>query len=587
MSSWNPPQNYSTRPVAVLGAGVLGRRIACIWASAGYTVHVRDPSADQRAAATDYVATNVVSYAQKTRKTPGKVTTFEHLPEAVAKAWLVIEAVPEILSLKTTTFADLEKLAPEDCILASNSSSYKSSEMLGGVVSETTKSRILNMHYYMPPESMMVELMTDGYTDVSIFPFLVEKCREAGTSPYVARRESTGFIFNRLWAAIKREVMNILAEGVSAPEEIDAMWMENFVEGRIPPCRTMDKVGLDTVAFIERHYIQERGLPSEKTVDFLKAEYLDHGKLGNKSPKGGLYPSSETSNGHSEDKIIVLDLGLSAASPGLESGEILEMTTSGKITRSLVSKQALPDGLAVDKASGRMFWTCMGVPGKNDGAVYSANLDGSSIETLVAPGVINTPKQLALDAVAKKVYFADREGARIYRCSFDGSNLEVLIDNSTDDVLNWCVGIAVAPTLGLFFWTQKGPSKGGKGRIFGAPIAGNGKRQEIKCVLSDLPEPIDLEVDENSRMLYWTDRGEIPYGNSLNKIQLGDSGLLLDTQSTLCRHFKEAIGLKLDVPNGHVYVTDLGGNIYRCSLDGNKERVYSDDYRAFTGIAIV
>ncbi|KAH0533454.1 hypothetical protein TsFJ059_002022 [Trichoderma semiorbis] len=177
---------------------------------------------------------------------------------AVQTAWLVIEAVPEKLQIKIDTFSELETHASKDAILASNSSSYKSSEMLGKV-KDTTKSRVLNTHYYMPPENMVVELMTDG------------------------------FIFNRLWAAIKRETLSILAEGVSTPEEIDALFIE-LTRSWGGPCRFMDAVGLDTVALIEDHYIKERQLSPTYTVDFLRREYLDKGRLGAKSPHGGLYP---------------------------------------------------------------------------------------------------------------------------------------------------------------------------------------------------------------------------------------------------------------------------------------------------------
>jgi 3-hydroxyacyl-CoA dehydrogenase len=161
------------------------------------------------------------------------------MEDAIADSWLVIEAVPEKLQLKIDTFAQLDALAPSDCILASNSSSYKSSEMLEKV-SVNTKARILNMHYYMPPQCMIVELMTDGHTTPEIFPFMVDRSKEVGTLPYVARKESTGFIFNRLWAAVKREALTILAEGVSVPEEIDSMWTEMFVKGGSTPCKTMD-----------------------------------------------------------------------------------------------------------------------------------------------------------------------------------------------------------------------------------------------------------------------------------------------------------------------------------------------------------
>lgn len=302
--------------------------LGCVWSSAGYDIRICDPSSEQRAAAIAYIKENAPIYAEGTpRNQPGEtVEAFESVQEAVRNAWLVIEAVPEKLELKIDTFAQLAATAPGDCILASNSSSYKSSEMLGNLPpqDETVKARILNTHYYMPPGNMIVELMTDGYTAEGIFPYLVDRSREAALFPYVARKESTGFIFNRLWAAVKREVLTILAEGVSEPGEIDSMWRRMFVEGGVVPCEMMDSkcllmplppflmwyffeisiifratnkwvdVGLDTVAFIEEHYIKERGLSGEKTVEFLRENYLDHKKLGSKCANGGLYPSGNS-----------------------------------------------------------------------------------------------------------------------------------------------------------------------------------------------------------------------------------------------------------------------------------------------------
>jgi 3-hydroxyacyl-CoA dehydrogenase len=107
-------------------------------------------------------------------------------------------------------------------------------------ISDKTKSRVLNTHYFMPPGNMMVELMTDGYTHPEIFPFLAERHKEAGLFPFVARKESTGFIFNRVWAAIKREFLTILAEDVSTPEELDQMWTL-FWGSKQAPCQLMDR----------------------------------------------------------------------------------------------------------------------------------------------------------------------------------------------------------------------------------------------------------------------------------------------------------------------------------------------------------
>ncbi|KAF9692855.1 hypothetical protein EKO04_008969 [Ascochyta lentis] len=620
--AWQPPKDYEKRPVAILGAGVLGRRIACSWAAGGYEVQVRDPSTEQRAQCLQYVDENIATYKNMTAAAKaGHVQVYEDLEHAVANAWLVIEAVPEKLELKISTFATLEKVAPEDCILATNSSSYKSSEMITRI-SEATKRRVLNTHYYMPPENMVVELMTDGFTEPAIFPFLSDRFRESGAKPYVARKESTGFIFNRLWAAVKRETLTILSEGVSDAEEIDSLWTEMFIKGGAKPCRTMDQVGLDTVAFIEGHYIAERGLASTHTTDYLKAEYLDHGKLGSKCDKGGLYPPKDknastngtSANGTVNEKsssdptLIVLDVGLSAAEPGKSSGEVLQLSTDGSAPKSLISSQALPDGIAIDHDSKRMFWTCMGEAGEKDGAVYSANLDGTSQHTVVDSGRINTPKQLCLDTKAQKVYFCDREGCTVYRCNYDGSSLEILAQNGGTasymagqaNAMNWCVGIAVSPSRRKFYWSQKGPSKGGRGRIFCANMTmPEGKtaesREDVKCILYGLPEPIDLEMDETNGRLYWTDRGELPWGNTLSRVDLNEEGLpvlsdpaLLPSKFVIARRFHEAIGLKIDGGNNRIYVTDLGGSVYVCDLDGrNKKTIYQDDKRAFTGLALL
>ncbi len=159
-------------------------------------------------------------------------------------------------------------------------------------VGRETRKRIMNTHYLMPPDNRVVELMTDGDTDESLFTFYVERLREVGMHPIIAKRESTGFVFNRVWAAVKRECLMVLAEGVSTPDQLDEVWME-VVGSKVGPCMMMDMVGLDTVESIEEHYIKERGLSGEKTTEFLRKNYISQGKLGAKSGKGGLFPPGQ------------------------------------------------------------------------------------------------------------------------------------------------------------------------------------------------------------------------------------------------------------------------------------------------------
>ena len=149
--SWSIPKDYRSRPVVILGGGVLGRRIAACWVAAGFHVIIRDPSEKSRNDAVEYIKQNLATYLALTFTKAGSYEALENFETTVKDAWLVFEAVPEILSLKENTFLDLERYAPKDCILASNSSSYKCSELLGKVAEET-KTRVLNTHYMMPPQ---------------------------------------------------------------------------------------------------------------------------------------------------------------------------------------------------------------------------------------------------------------------------------------------------------------------------------------------------------------------------------------------------------------------------------------------------
>ncbi|USP79416.1 3-hydroxyacyl-CoA dehydrogenase-like protein [Curvularia clavata] len=286
---WKRPE-ISERPITVLGGGVLGRRIACSWVAAGYKLILCEINEEQSKAATDYIEQHWEEFSKFTggQREKGSFTTATSIGEAVENAWLVVEALPEKLPLKIEIMGQLSKQAPKDCILASNSSSYKSSLMLDKVDPDDRK-RVCNMHYYMPPGNNVVELMTCGHTYDDIMPFLKERLEDAGMQPAIARKESTGFIFNRLWAAIKRESLLIMAEGVSEPEEIDRLFQIMFKNNPLGPCGMMDQVGLDTVAFIEDNYVQERGLdPTAR--DWVLENFVEKGKLGAKSEKGGFYP---------------------------------------------------------------------------------------------------------------------------------------------------------------------------------------------------------------------------------------------------------------------------------------------------------
>ncbi|MFI7103471.1 3-hydroxyacyl-CoA dehydrogenase family protein [Streptomyces sp. NPDC050161] len=276
------PATTQDRPVTVIGAGTLGRRIALMFATRGGLVRVYDPSAEAGEAACAYVAQelpDVVKTIDGGR--PGTVESVTDLPRALADAWLVVEAVPERLDLKKRIFRDLDELAEPDAILASNSSSYATSNLVDSVRSPE---RLLNLHFYMPPRQNAADVMSCGRTDHGAIELLLKVLPEYGIHPFEARRESTGFIFNRVWAAIKRESLAVVADGVSTPADVDRMWQLNMGVP-VGPFRMMDSVGLDVVLDIENHYAAERpGLP-EGPRELLRT-YVDAGRLGVKTGSG-------------------------------------------------------------------------------------------------------------------------------------------------------------------------------------------------------------------------------------------------------------------------------------------------------------
>jgi 3-hydroxybutyryl-CoA dehydrogenase len=211
----------------------------------------------------------------------GVVTATTSLAEALDGAWLVVESAPERLEIKIPLWGQIDEAADADTIFATNSSSYPSRLMAENV---RDKTRLCNMHFYMPPEVNGVELMSDGQTDRGLLDTLLTVLPEFGVHPFEVRQESTGFIFNRIWAAIKRESLAVVAEGVARPEDIDGMFNVNR---RVldAPFRLMDQVGLDVALDIENHYAEEFPYLPKNVRDLLQ-DYVDAGKLGVKTGEG-------------------------------------------------------------------------------------------------------------------------------------------------------------------------------------------------------------------------------------------------------------------------------------------------------------
>jgi hypothetical protein len=276
-------------------------------------------------------------------------------------------------------------------------------------------------------------------------------------------------------------------------------------------------------------------------------------------------------------------------------GWIRSMNTDGSDRKVVVDNCGLPDGIAINVAAGHIYWTNMGsTPAVNDGAIERADLDGSNRRVIVPPGVTYTPKQIQVDKANGKLYWCDREGMRVMRANVDGSQVETLVETGRGDAdrrdqTKWCVGITIDPVRKQIYWSQKGPDNGDKGGIFRAGIeipkgetAAN--RSDIEVFFDHLPEPIDLELDLKNRVLYWTDRGDPPRGNSVSRASIDTKP---EAPEVVLIHLMEAIGIALDVPGDRMFVTDFAGSVYSAKLDGSGERNFLFAQGNLTGIAYV
>jgi hypothetical protein len=279
------------------------------------------------------------------------------------------------------------------------------------------------------------------------------------------------------------------------------------------------------------------------------------------------------------------------------SGQVFTANPDGSDLKVIVSEgRRIPDGIVVDTEAGHLYWTNMGNPNADDGSIERADFDGNNATHIVPNGGTFTPKQLQLDRKNRKLYWSDREGMRIMRANLDGSKIETLVDTSEDDARpgkdakKWCVGIALDVERGKVYWTQKGPEKAGQGRIFRANLEipegqTPANRQDVEVLYNNLPEPIDLDLDLGNRIMYWTDRGDPPRGNTVNRAPMDATNGNRPEPEIVFNHLMEGIGLALDLDNGRMFVTDLAGSVYSANLDGSNKKPVIFAQGNLTGIA--
>jgi len=285
--------------LCIVGSGFLGTQIGALSARNGYTVSMHDVSEKafeaSKNSVVEYIEEWIVNEEIKQDQIDEikkRISYTTSLTEAVKDADIVIEAVVEQLDIKREVFKELDKLCKPDVIICSNSSSIKISHVEGAT---KHPERVLNMHFYgYPWRRSVLELMKGSYTTDEA----IEKARAYSHSidvyPLMVLRESTGFIFNRVWRAIKKECLRVADTGVADFMDVDRAWMSLY-KTDIGPFGMMDRVGLDVVRDIEMVYYRESGETRDKPPKIL-LDKIKQGHLGVKTGKGFYkYPNPEYS----------------------------------------------------------------------------------------------------------------------------------------------------------------------------------------------------------------------------------------------------------------------------------------------------
>lgn len=277
------------RVVAIIGAGTMGWQIALQCARRGVEARLLDRSPTALDAALARIAEKLAEWVEAEVLTRAeadairaRVRPASELAAAVATAQVAIEAIVEAVEPKRALLRELDTLCAPETILATNSSSIRSRLLAGAT---TRPDRVLNLHFLRRPwDRPILEIMSCGETSISTFELGVAFARQIGLVPIRVRREATGYVFNRLWRAVKKEALWLAREGIAPVEDIDRAFILGFGTAA-GPFMLMDQVGLDVTRDIERQWFAESGDDRDRPPPYLE-EWVAEGRLGVKSGRG-------------------------------------------------------------------------------------------------------------------------------------------------------------------------------------------------------------------------------------------------------------------------------------------------------------
>lgn len=251
---------------AVAGAGAMGHGIAEVLARTQPEVWLYDPDAAALDRALALVRESLerlerhgLITPQTARETPARLRTTTDLARAAERSWLVVEAAPERLEVKQELFAELDRLAPEDALLATNTSSFTIAQVAARVAARR-RSRLLGSHFFLPAQIVpLVEVSRTADTGDAAVERVYSLWQRCGKVPIRVRRDVSGYVGNRLQRALMREALAQVAERLASAEDVDRAVRYGFglrflVRG---PLAQRDVAGLDLAARVQIN-VEER-----------------------------------------------------------------------------------------------------------------------------------------------------------------------------------------------------------------------------------------------------------------------------------------------------------------------------------------
>jgi enoyl-CoA hydratase/3-hydroxyacyl-CoA dehydrogenase len=275
------------KKIAVMGAGDMGHGIAEVALLAGYKVAMRD--IEQRFIDKGFsrIKESLDKLVEKQKITEenkktmlGNIQTFVDIADSVKDADFVIEAVPEIMSLKREVFQAVDAAAPKHAILASNTSTMSITEMASAT---KRPEQVVGMHFFNPPVLMkLVEVIKGEKTSEAVMQVTYDLALKMNKVPVRIEKDSPGFIYNRVNAPTDVLLGLMVEKDMATPEEIDARMKK--AGSPMGPYELMDYIGLDIAYHMYSHF-SDKLSRDYKLANWLKAKF-DAGELGKKTGKG-------------------------------------------------------------------------------------------------------------------------------------------------------------------------------------------------------------------------------------------------------------------------------------------------------------